>query len=259
MTQGADAGGGPDRGAMQVVTRAAAVLGALAEPGGGRSLGQLAARTGLPKTTVHRICTALESVGYVQVDPASGRRELGGALLRLAVIGRRDLRAVLEPCLARLSRDLNETVDLAVLDGADVLFLAQHPAPARELMAIARVGSRFPASSMASGKVLLARLPEEELRHLLPARLAPTIDGRVKTRDDFLGELQEVRETGLGFEREELRHGICAIAVAVADVDGRAASVAVPMPASRFTQSERDVAAALLRLRDDIRAELGGS
>jgi len=258
--QGRESGeeGAPDKGAMQVVTRAAAVLGALAEPGGGRSLGQLAERTGLPKTTVHRICTALESVGYVQVDAGTGQRELGPALLRLAVIGRRDLRTVLEPHLARLSRDLNETVDLAVLDGSSVLFVAQHPAPERELMAIARVGYRFPASSMARGKVLLARMPDAELRRLLPARLEPTIDGRVKTRDEFLRELAEVRLTGLGYEREELRHGICAVAVAVVDVDGRAASVAVPMPASRFTQSEREVAAALLRLRDAVLVELGG-
>jgi DNA-binding IclR family transcriptional regulator len=248
---------GPDKGAMQVVTRAAAVLGALAEQGGGRSLAQLAHTTGLPKTTVHRICTALESVGYVQVDPSTGRRQLGSGLLRLAVIGRRDLRAVLEPHLARLSRDLNETVDLAVLDGGRVLFLAQHPAPARELMAIARVGSHFPAASMASGKVLLARLPEAELKTILPATLETTIGGHARTRADLLRELEEVRLTGLGYEREELRHGICAIAVAVADVDGRSASIAVPMPTARFTQSEDDVAAALLRLRDEIQAELG--
>ena len=62
---------------MQVITRAAAILGALAEPDGGRSLAQLAAQTGLPKTTVHRICAALEQVGYVHTDATSGRRELG--------------------------------------------------------------------------------------------------------------------------------------------------------------------------------------
>jgi len=62
-------------GGMQVITRAAAILGALAEPeGGGRSLAQLAAQTGLPKTTVHRICAALEQVGYVHTDAATGRR-----------------------------------------------------------------------------------------------------------------------------------------------------------------------------------------
>jgi IclR family acetate operon transcriptional repressor len=258
MVRKDEGGDGPDKGAMQVITRAAAVLGALAAPGGGRSLAQLAEHTGLPKTTVHRICTALESVGYVQVDPASGRRELGSGILRLAVISRRDLRTLLEPHLARLSRDLNETVDLAVLDGDSVLFLAQHPAPERELMAIARVGARFPAASMASGKVLLARLSDDQLLRLLPARLEPTLQGRVKRREDFIREMDEVRVAGLGFEREELRHGICAIAVAVADMDGRAASIAVPMPTARFKAAERDVAAALLRLRDAIQAELGG-
>ena len=66
---------------------------------------------------------------------------------------------MLQPSLQRLSIELNETVDLAVLDGGEVLFVAQHPAPERALMAIARVGAHFPAYSLASGKVLLAQLP----------------------------------------------------------------------------------------------------
>jgi IclR family acetate operon transcriptional repressor len=250
--------GGRDAGAggMQAISRAAAVLAALAESRGGQSLAGLAARTGLPKTTVHRLCIALEQVGYVRVDEASGRRELGPGLLRLAVIGRRDLRVVLEPYLERLANDLNETVDLAVLDGGQVLFLAQRPAPRRELMAIARVGAHFPAYSMASGKVLLAQLPPDELRRRLPARLEPTLEGGPKTRDQLLAELAVVRDTGVGYEREELRHGICAAAVAVTDIDGSSASIAVPMPAARFNESAATVAAALLGLRDEIQERL---
>ncbi len=245
-------------GGMQVITRAAAILEALSEPDGGRSLAQLAAQTGLPKTTVHRICTALEQVGFVRTDAETGRRELGHRLLRLAVIGRRDLRAELDPVLQALSRDLNETVDLAVLDGDQVLFVAQHPAPQRALMAIARVGAHFPAYSLASGKVLLAQLPREEIVRRLPRRLEPALDGRARTREALLRELEEVRATGLGYEREEMRHGICAVAVAVTDPDGRAASVAVPMPTSRFQQSEELVAARLLELRDATEARLRG-
>jgi len=253
----ADAGGRDDEaGGMQAISRAAAVLAALAESGGGQSLAGLAARTGLPKTTVHRLCTALEQVGYVRVDEASGRRELGAALLRLAVMGRRDLCAVIEPYLEPLANELNETVDLAVLDGGQVLFVAQRPAPRRELMAIARVGAHFPAYSMASGKVLLAQLPADELHRRLPSRLAPTVVGRPKTRAALLHELQIVRATGLGYEREELRHGICAAAVAVTDIDGSSASIAVPMPATRFSESAELVAAALLGLRDTIQARL---
>ena len=247
-------------GGMQVITRAAAILGALAEPeGGGRSLAQLAAQTGLPKTTVHRICAALEQVGYVHTEAESGRRELGARLLRLAVVGRRDLVSVLEPSLERLSMDLNETVDLAVLDGSQVLFVAQHPAPQRALMAIARVGAHFPAYTLASGKALLARLPREEVLRRLPRRLEPTLGGRPRTREALLRELAEVRATGLAYEREEMRHGICAVAVAVTDVDGRSASIAVPMPAARFAEAEERVAAELVTLRDRTEARLSGA
>jgi DNA-binding IclR family transcriptional regulator len=244
---------------MQVITRAAAILGALAEPDGGRSLAQLAAQTGLPKTTVHRICSALEQVGYVHTDATSGRRELGATLLRLAVMGRRDLVSLLEPSLERLSMDLNETVDLAVLDGGEVLFVAQHPAPQRALMAIARVGAHFPAYTLASGKALLARLPREEILRRLPRRLEPTLGGRSRTREALLRELAEVRADGLAYEREEMRHGICAVAVAVTDVDGRSASIAVPMPAARFAEAEERVAAELTMLRDETEARLSGA
>ena len=249
---------GPD-GGMQVITRAAAILGALAEPDRGQSLAQLAAQTGLPKTTVHRICAALEQVGYVRTDAASGRRELGPSLLRLAFSGRRDLAEELQPTLQRLSAELNETVDLAVLDGGEVLFVAQNPAPARALMAIARVGAHFPAYSLASGKVLLAQLPREEIMRRLPRRLEPTLDGRARTRESLLSELDEVRRTALGYEREEMRHGICAVAVAITDVDGRTASIAVPMPTSRFQESEARVAARLLELRETTEARLRGA
>ena len=246
-------------GGMQVITRAAAILGALAEPDGGRSLAQLAAQTGLPKTTVHRICAALEQVGYVHTEAASGRRELGATLLRLAVVGRRDLISLLEPSLERLSMDLNETVDLAVLDGGQVLFVAQHPAPQRALMAIARVGAHFPAYTLASGKALLARLPREEILRRLPRRLEPTLGGRPRTRETLLRELAEIRANGLAYEREEMRHGICAVAVAVTDVDGRSASIAVPMPAARFAEAEERVAAELTLLRDQTEARLNGA
>jgi DNA-binding IclR family transcriptional regulator len=246
-------------GGMQVITRAAAILGALAEPEGGRSLAQLAAQTGLPKTTVHRICTALEQVGYVHTDSETGGRELGPSLLRLAAIGRRDLRAVIEPLIERLSGDLNETVDLGVLDGARVLFVAQHPAPQRALMAIARVGAQFPAYTMASGKVLLAQLPRDEILRRLPRRLEPTLSGRQRTREALLRELEQARVTGLGYEREEMRHGICAVAVAITDVDGRSASIAVPMPTARFEESEERVAALLLELKQTTEARLGGA
>jgi len=126
-------------------------------------------------------------------------------------------------------------------------------------MAIARVGAVFPAYTMASGKVLLAQLPREDVLRRLPRRLEPTLGGHARTRESLLRELEEVRATGLGYEREEMRHGICAVAVAVTDIDGRTASMAVPMPTTRFEESHERVAALLLEIKRATEARLGGA
>ncbi len=243
---------------MQVIDRAAAILRILGETPEGMTFSELAARVGLPRTTVHRICRALQEVGFVGHSTNSGRLQLGAALVRLAVSARRDIRAVVQPYLERLSKELNETVDLAVLDGGHALFIAQHPAPKRQLMAVASVGVRFPAHCTANGKALLAELPPEDLEHYLPERLEIPAKKTVISRDTLLGELDEVRRTGLAFDREENGVGICSVAVVLTDMDGSTASMSVPMPAARFYEDEATVVAALLRTRDEVQARLLG-
>jgi DNA-binding IclR family transcriptional regulator len=245
------------RNGIQVLARAAEILRLLADSSGGLSFSQLVARAGLPRTTVHRIRQALEQEGFVAVDPATGRLQLGPGLLRLAVASRKDLRTVAASYLERLSQELNETVDLSVLDGMHVLFIAQFPAPHRELMAVSKVGARFPAYCTANGKVLLADLPEDQLIRRLPRRLE-VCSTNVVSRDDLLRELDEIRRTSLGYDRGEHRPGICSVGVAVMDVDGTVAAISVPMPAARFDEAEDDVIAALLRTRDAVSAALRG-
>jgi DNA-binding IclR family transcriptional regulator len=247
-----------ERSSVQVISRAAAILRVLAGDAGDLSLTQLAERVGLPRTTVHRICRALEQEGFIDSDAVSGRLHLGSGLLRLTAGTRRDLPTLVAPFLDRLSRELNETVDLGVLDGSQVLFIAQHPAPQRVLMAVSRVGARFPAYCTSNGKALLAQLPDEEVLRLVPRKLEVPARGTLTTRDELLAELDEVRRSGLGFDREDHRAGICAVGVALRDIDGSHASVSVPIPASRYYQNEERVVSALLRTRDEIQQKLLG-
>jgi DNA-binding IclR family transcriptional regulator len=251
-------GDGKDRNGVQVLARAAAILRHLAGTQDGMSATRLAADVGLPRTTVHRICHALEQEGLVSIDSATGRLHPGPGLLSFAVTRRRDLHAVVGSYLERLSTELNETVDLAVLDGAEVLFIAQHPAPLRVLMAVSRVGARFPAHCTSNGKALLAQLPPGELKRHLPKRLEIPARKSVISREQLLAELAEVRATGLAFDREEHRAGICAVGVAITDIDGSMASVTVPMPATRFYEDQETVVSALVRTRDEIQAALNG-
>ena len=249
-------GAGDDRkqrDGVQVLARAVTILRLLAaDASGGLTFGELVARARLPRTTVHRIRGALEQEEFVTVDAATGRLHLGPGLLQLAVASRRDLPTVVSPYLERLSRELNETVDLGVLDGIDVLCIAQHAAPQRSLMVVSRVGARFPAFCTANGKALLAQLPPSELKRRLPKRLETPARREPVAREDLLRELDEVRRTGLGFDREEHQAGICGTGVAIADIDGSAASISVPRPVARFHADADVVSAALLRVRDEV-------
>ena len=245
------------RNGVQVLSRAAAILRLLAaDSSGGLTFSELVARAGLPRTTVHRIRYALEREGFVATDEATGRLRLGPGLLQLGVASRRNLPAVAKPYLERLSTEINETVDLVVLDGMNVLFIAQIPAPQRALMVVSRVGARFPAFCTSNGKALLAQLPVDELKRRLPRKMETPSRHQPISREDLLKELAEVRETGVAFDREEHHIGICGVGVAITDMDGTMASVAVPMPAARFYEDADTVVAALLRIRDEIQVAL---
>jgi DNA-binding IclR family transcriptional regulator len=248
------------RSGVQVLARAATILRLLAaDSSGGLTFSELVARAGLPRTTVHRLRYALEEEGFVCADEDTGRLHLGAGLLELAIASRRDLPTAVSPYLERLARELNETVDLGVLDGAHVLFIAQHPAPQRALMVVSRVGVRFPAFCTASGKVLLAQLPREDLMRLLPSKLETPAQHASVSRAHVLRELEDVRRTGLGYDREEHHLGICGVGVAVTGIDGSQAAISVPMPAARFHADADAVSATLLRVRDEIHIALQGA
>lgn len=244
------------RNGVQVLGRAATILRLLAaDSSGGLTFSELVARSGLPRTTVHRIRGALEHEDFITTDAATGRLHLGPGIMRLAM-AKRDLPTVVKPYLEHLSRELNETVDLGVLDGMHVLFIAQHPAPQRSLMVVSRVGARFPAYCTANGKALLALLSDEEVKRRLPKRLEAPATHKPIGRRELLAELERVRETGIAFDCEEHHTGICAVGVAVTDIDGSLASISVPMPTARFHEDPDTVACALLRLRDEVQVAL---
>ena len=244
------------RNGVQVLARAATILRLLAaDSSGGLTFSELVARSGLPRTTVHRIRGALEHEDFIYTDAATGRLHLGPGIMRLAM-AKRDLPTVVRPYLEQLARELNETVDLGVLDGMHVLFIAQQPAPQRSLMVVSRVGARFPAYCTANGKALLAQLPQDEIKRRLPKRLETPARHTPVNRKGLLAELEDVRGSGLAYDREEHRVGICSLGVAVTDIDGSCASISVPMPAARFHEDPDTVAAALLRVRDEVQIAL---
>jgi DNA-binding IclR family transcriptional regulator len=192
---------------------------------------------------VHRIVGALIAEELLTQGDDGGVR-LGGAIARLASAGREALADRLQPILIGLRRELDETVDLAVLDGSAIRFIAQVATP-RRLRAVSSVGESFPLHCSANGKALLAALPSQRVEALLPSRLPRFTAQTVGTRAELMRQLARVCREGVAFDREEYTEGVCAVSAAISDPTGPVGAISVPLPAQRFAGRERELATAV--------------
>src|ERR1700754_1926053 len=112
-----------DKSQVQVIARAAAILRALEDQAAGLSLGQIAQRVNLARSTVQRIVAALEAEKLVIAASPAGRVRLGPTILRLAASVRTDFVSIARPFLAKLSSELAETVDLATVKQDHLVFI----------------------------------------------------------------------------------------------------------------------------------------
>lgn len=237
------ANSGASRHGVQAIARAAEILRALGSVPEGLGISEVAAATELPKSTVHRLVTALAAEQLVSHDK-DGRVRLGSAIARLGLVSRDAIGGLLRPTLAGLRSQLDETVDLAVLDGSAVRFIDQIPAPQR-LRAMSSVGELFPLHCTANGKALLAALPRVQVEALLPARLERFTPRTIASRPKLLAELAGVAKRGVAFDREEHTEGICAVGATIGGAEGALVALSVPVPAPRFYGREEELAAAV--------------
>ncbi len=244
------------RDGVQVLARAAQMLRALSGAPEGLTSIELAGRVGLPRSTAYRIVGTLVEEGLMRQSP-SGKLHIGPGLMAIAAAGRRELRHEAAPYLERLSHELDETVELVVLDGDEALFTNQYVS-SRSLRVVAEVGDRFPLYCTACGKALLAELPHAEAERLVPGELLALTPHTNVHRAELLRELDLVRATGVAYDHQEHSVGISAVGAAIRDGSGASAAVTVVMPAARLEGNEEHVAAALLRVRDEIQRALNG-
>lgn len=236
---------------IQVIARAAAILRALEDEPQGLSLGQLADRVDLARSTVQRIVGALETEHLlIAASPTSGVK-LGPALVRLASSANVELDRMLRPALVKLSQTVKETVDLSVLKGNELVFIDQIPG-AHRLRAVSAIGESFPLHCTAPGKALLSLLPDEKWTRLVGRSLRAHTRHTLTDLDVLRREVEECRRTHIAYDREEHTEGITAIGTALIDPLGRALAVSVPVPTTRFDGQEERLLIELRRTRREI-------
>src|SRR5215207_893196 len=240
------------RGGVQTLERAFHLLEALAAGGGEMSISQLADESGLPMPTIHRLLRALAGQGYVRQQP-SRRYALGPRLIWLGDSAERLLAAWARPHLEKLVAELDETANVAMLDGDRAVYVAQVPGT-RPMRTFTEVGRRVHLHSTGVGKALVAALPDEQMIDLVNRiPLPPNTEHTIVDRDILLADLRAGRGRGFTLDDGEQDIGVRCVAVAVPGETVHAA-ISVSAPSVRLTDEVREKAARLLRRSAD---ELG--
>ncbi|HTX71092.1 MAG TPA: IclR family transcriptional regulator [Thermoleophilia bacterium] len=242
------------RDGIQVVARVADILRHLSMVPDGLTPQELADRSGIPRPTIYRIAKALAAEDFVRIMP-SGRLAVGPGIMGVAISSRRDIRHEVSPFLQKLSEDLDETADLAVLYAGEALYVDQYVSP-HVLRIVAHIGGRLPLHCTANGKALLASLTPEQVDAVLPEPLTRNTPHTITDKRLLAEEIQHVRDTGLSFDLEEYEEGVVAVGAFVRDVMGDVVSLAAVVPMLRYKRDEAAIVAAVARTRDEAQAAL---
>jgi IclR family acetate operon transcriptional repressor len=242
------------------IAKVVAVVEALADEQG---LSQIARRTGLATSTVHRILQELVDLGWVRVE---GDHEylFGARLLSLAgqAAGGPALARIAHPILRRLSEESDgHATHFAVRSGGEAVYVDKIEGQ-RSYQMRSRVGLGIPLHSTAIGKALLATLPEDQVRAILTKAGMPRMTPHTITSTAaMLAHLGDVRRDGYATDREENESHIMCVGAAVSDHSGTAiGGVSVSGLAFEMDEARIERLARLVRqAAADLTHELGGT
>ncbi|MFD0071132.1 IclR family transcriptional regulator [Streptomyces sp. NPDC127166] len=245
---------------VQSVDRAVSVLEILAQRGEA-GVSEVAAEIDVHKSTAFRLLGALEARGLVEQAAERGKYRLGFGIVRLAgaVTGRLDITQQGRPVCERLSEEIGETVNIAVLQEHYAVNLYQVRGPG----AVGThnwVGQLTPVHATSSGKILLAHLPTKERADVLAAsRLQKLTPHTLTTRTKLEKNLAEARERGYAVTLEEFEIGLHAVAAPIRSHHGETlAALSASGPAYRFTKERiHELAPLLVQGAEEISHRMG--
>lgn len=232
-------------GGVRSIARTFELLELIADVGGAAGVSRLAADSGLPVPTIHRLVRTLADLGYLRQEP-SREYALGPRLIRLGDSASRLLNAWAEPHLKAVVDEIGESANLAMLEGNQVVYTAQVPG-LHAMRMFTEVGRQALLHNSGVGKAVGAFLPEEQLRAILGRTGMPAATPQTLTDIDALAaQLATVRARGYAVDEQEQEVGVQCYAV---PVPGTPAPMAVSVigPVSRVAGDFVDVAVPRLK------------
>lgn len=205
-----------ERSAVPAITRAMRIIDLLAEAGqNGATITDIAAKTGIAKSTTALICGVLEEEGLTR--RVEGRYRLGRRCLTLAsdYLATVDHLEEFYTMVRSLPAISHCAARLAILEGTEVIYLACYEGvhPTRQ---VGQIGDRFPASVTATGKALLSTLPDDVVQDRFRGQILPRFTERsIQTLPELLADLSRTRKRGYSIDDEETNLGSVCFAIPV--------------------------------------------
>ena len=244
---------------VRSVERAISILFLVCQSDSPLGLSDISRSIGLDKATALRLLNTLGNSKLVQQDASTRRYIPGSNISRLYSFWRSDIRNVSRPYLEKLLQKVEETICLITPRGLERVCI-EALQPDRELRIVAAVGRANPIYAGASGRVLLAYRPSEEITRILEQNPLMPITGTTETDyKAYLKQLEGIREQGYFMSIGEVTEGSSALAAPIFDESGMVvAAVAIRGPEARMTEEKgRGMAPILLKTTQAIGTELG--
>ena len=229
---------------IHVIDRAAQILDCFGFDHQELSVSEIGAKTGLHRSTAHRILMALEYNDLIKQNPSTGKYHLGIKLFKLGhqAVSQLNLREICRPFLSRLMNDTKETIHLAVLDDDQVLYLDKVEGP-HALRMPSRVGRHIPTYCTSLGKAMLSCLDDQEVKSILRRQtLKPHTENTVKNINQLLADLGSVRKRGYAVDNEEIEIGLRCVGAPLRDyTGGMVGAISVAAPSARLSEKNTPV------------------
>ena len=249
-------------GAVKSADRTLVILELLTQHSEGLTLYEVQTMLELPKSSTYGLLMTMVNRGFLEQDPDTRRFRVGIRLWQAgqSYVAVTDLERVALPYMEALRDELNETVQLATLDGTDNVYIAKVD-PDQQLRLASRVGARLPAHATGIGKALLSQLDHEELeRRFADFEFVQYTQHTISSLPQLVAAVRKVRAVGYATDNSEYTPGVCCVAAPVLRPRGLAgAAISVSIPEVRRTNALiKKAVAGVLSTARDISQRFGG-
>jgi DNA-binding IclR family transcriptional regulator len=245
---------------VQSIDRAVAILECFSEEKKELKLTEISERLDLNKSTVHGIISTLKYHGFISQDEETQKYKLGIRFIGFGdlVVNSMNIRNAAVPVIIDVCDRIEETVHMAMLDGADVVWIEKSECN-KSIKTSTTIGARLPAYTTADGKIIICYQNKDKIKAYLPKRIPKHTINTITNKSEFIKKLEEMKKNGYAIDNEEYVEGIKCVAAPVFDHDGKVRfSLSTTGPAFRMTEEKiKEITAIIKEAANEISRRIG--